>query len=355
MDLHIVSGFLGSGKTTAIMTACKLLMAKGTRVGVVTNDQGRYLVDTAFFRLGHVPAVEVSGGCFCCNYGDLSERLSRLQDSAQPDVIFAESVGSCADIVATVVEPLLELRGSVDGATTLSAFADARLLRRRLLDLPMPYSDDVLYIFDMQLQEAERIVVNKVDLLPEDHLIVLNDLVVKAWPGKTVLWQNSLDEQSVSQWVASLWMTDRTPTPVEIDYDRYDRGETQLAWLDQTLMITAPEGRLRESVVTLLEAIVSGLRKAGAGIAHLKFMLSAADSEAKVSVTAADDADWHDVIPAFAGGALAVIVNARVEAEPALVDAVVQEAVSLCDGMPGVDVEVEASDAFRPSAPSASG
>ncbi len=64
MELHVVGGFLGSGKTTAIIGAAKYLMAHGKRVGVVTNDQGRYLVDTAFFRSEAVPTVEVTGGCF---------------------------------------------------------------------------------------------------------------------------------------------------------------------------------------------------------------------------------------------------------------------------------------------------
>lgn len=65
MDLHIVGGFLGSGKTMAIIGAAKHMMAYGRRVDVVTNDQGRYLVDTAFFRSEAVPTVEVTGGCFC--------------------------------------------------------------------------------------------------------------------------------------------------------------------------------------------------------------------------------------------------------------------------------------------------
>src|SRR5512142_726693 len=107
--LHLVGGFLGSGKTTAIINAAKRLIAQGRRVGVITNDQGKYLVDTAFFRLESIPALEVTGGCFCCNYDDLKGRLAQLIASAGPEVIFAESVGSCADIVATVVKPLLEL------------------------------------------------------------------------------------------------------------------------------------------------------------------------------------------------------------------------------------------------------
>ena len=89
MILHLVGGFLGSGKTTAIIAAARHLLAASQRVGVVTNDQGRYLVDTAFFQTQQVPTVEVTGGCFCCHYDDLEERLEELDRSALPHVIFA--------------------------------------------------------------------------------------------------------------------------------------------------------------------------------------------------------------------------------------------------------------------------
>ena len=42
MQLHIVGGFLGSGKTTAIIAIAHQLIAQGNKVGVVTNDQGNY-------------------------------------------------------------------------------------------------------------------------------------------------------------------------------------------------------------------------------------------------------------------------------------------------------------------------
>ncbi len=61
MDLHVVSGFLGSGKTTAIVSALKTLLARSVRVGVITNDKGRYLVDTAFLGGTGVPTAEVPG------------------------------------------------------------------------------------------------------------------------------------------------------------------------------------------------------------------------------------------------------------------------------------------------------
>jgi len=38
MQLHIIGGFLGSGKTTAIIGAARYLADKGLHVGVITND-----------------------------------------------------------------------------------------------------------------------------------------------------------------------------------------------------------------------------------------------------------------------------------------------------------------------------
>ena len=78
MDLHVVGGFLGSGKTTAIIGAAKELIRRGKKVGIITNDQGKYLVDTAFFRAENIPTMEVTGGCFCCNFHEFHDNFHRL-------------------------------------------------------------------------------------------------------------------------------------------------------------------------------------------------------------------------------------------------------------------------------------
>ena len=68
MKLCLVGGFLGSGKTTAITTAGKMLFRQGIPVAIITNDQGSRLVDTAFATSLNIPNNEVRNGCFCCNY-----------------------------------------------------------------------------------------------------------------------------------------------------------------------------------------------------------------------------------------------------------------------------------------------
>jgi len=316
MQLHIVGGFLGSGKTTAIIGAAKALMADGQRVGVVTNDQGQYLVDTAFFHAASVPAVEVTGGCFCCNYSDLEAQLAQLKETAQPDVIFAESVGSCADIVATVVKPLLELdQTDLGEPASFTVYADARLLRRRLLDLPMPFSEDVVYLFDKQIDEAGLLVINKRDLLTETQADELLSLARVRYDDKSVRLQNSLDDAEVLAWLSALTSGRATPPTgsLDIDYQRYGAGEAVLAWLDERLTFTVPAGMGRAVVTAFLRSVLSALGRQGAAIGHLKVMVDGEGTRTKVSFPTLATIGWEHEIPELTGPRVEMLLNARVE------------------------------------------
>src|SRR5260370_4634840 len=102
----IGGGFLGAGKTTLLLRAARQLTDQGYRVGLVTNDQGKNLVDTALVTARAYPVTEVSGGCFCCNFPDLVKALTLLQEQVNPDIILAEPVGSCTDLISTTLRPL---------------------------------------------------------------------------------------------------------------------------------------------------------------------------------------------------------------------------------------------------------
>lgn len=107
VKLLLVGGFLGSGKTTAIRVAARYLNRNNKKVGTITNDQGRLQVDTVFMKGHAIPTEEVSAGCFCCQYDELEDRINLLFQIAEPDIVFAEPVGSRVDLAATVVNPLL--------------------------------------------------------------------------------------------------------------------------------------------------------------------------------------------------------------------------------------------------------
>src|SRR6266545_3603161 len=108
----MLGGFLGAGKTTALARLARHYMSQGRRVGIVTNDQAQDLVDTHTLREQGFPVEEVAGACFCCKFDDLLGKVGALETSQHPDVILAEPVGSCTDLVATVVQPLKDLYGA---------------------------------------------------------------------------------------------------------------------------------------------------------------------------------------------------------------------------------------------------
>src|ERR1700680_3120237 len=94
-----LGGFLGSGKTTLILAASRVLQGRGLRAAAILNDQGHHLVDTELTGANGIAADQVTGGCFCCRFSELVDGAERLRDYS-PDVIFAEAVGGCTDISA---------------------------------------------------------------------------------------------------------------------------------------------------------------------------------------------------------------------------------------------------------------
>jgi Ni2+-binding GTPase involved in maturation of urease and hydrogenase len=298
-------------------------------VGVVTNDQGKYLVDTAFFRLADIPAVEVSGGCFCCNYPNLDKSLDELVESARPDVIFAESVGSCADLVATVVKPLLTLKAAGSVPTSFTVFTDGRLLTRRLLDQPMPFSDDVIYIFDKQIEEAGLIVVNKLDLLSAKTSQSTLDLMRGRYPDKEVIGQATLVEGGVAEWLERLDSgSGLLPGhSLAIDYARYGRGEAQLAWLDETVWLQPQGEDAALGVRRMITSILAALKARQVGVGHVKFILKGEGFHEKISFTTLEEAGWEELIPANLGPTAEVLINARVEMGAEELREIVQDAL----------------------------
>ncbi len=352
MQLHLVGGFLGSGKTTAIIGAARLLSVSGKRVGVVTNDQGRYLVDTAYFK-SSLPTVEVTGGCFCCNYDDLQARLDQLKESAQPDVIFAESVGSCADMVATVLKPLISLHSGENAPNSFSVFADARLLRLRLLDEPLPFNDDVVYIFDKQLEEAGLVVVNKVDLLSLAQRDSLEGLAKERFTGGTFLMQNSLDPASLARWVelVSSGVAALPSQSLEIDYQRYGEGEARLAWLDEEITLKVPAGKGREAVLFLFEIVQGDLQAKRATIGHLKALVRSGDVEVKVSFPTLQETGWQARVPDLPGTIINIMLNARVEMDAEALRQLVRQALDEVVAAQGGSYTESGVAYFHPSFP----
>jgi G3E family GTPase len=90
----VISGFLGSGKTTLVRRLLADAQESGVRVAVVSNEFGELGIDQALLgRVGEA-YVEIEGGCVCCRLSDaLVETLQMLRDRVDPDRVIVETSG----------------------------------------------------------------------------------------------------------------------------------------------------------------------------------------------------------------------------------------------------------------------
>jgi Ni2+-binding GTPase involved in maturation of urease and hydrogenase len=346
MKIHLLSGFLGSGKTTAIQLAAQTLIQKGIKTGVVTNDQGAKLVDGGLFKYLDIPNREVINGCFCCNYNDLDTSITSLIETNGTEVIFAESVGSCTDIVATVLKPLLQFRPGVQ--VTVSIFADVRLLEMMLKEEAGSFDETVRYIYLKQLEEAGIIVINKIDLMGHKPLAAVKDLIQKKYGHKILLYQNSLNEYSIQQWLHVLdnYASSSGLQSLNIDYDIYAAGEAKLAWIDQLLEIFSSDNIAVQQAQDLINKIYKEVSKRQYPIGHLKFLINNA---IKISLTAAMEQPV-DIIHSPAASAT-MLINMRVQGSPELLAQLVADAVQEIEANSACTIVVNSLSAFQPGYP----
>ena len=108
---------------------------------------------------------EVTGSCFCCNFPALLDAALTLENRLHADVLVAEPVGSCADLSATILQPLKDRHARDFRLARLSVVADPLRIEAALAPQVTDLHPSAAYIVRKQLEEADLIVLNKADLL----------------------------------------------------------------------------------------------------------------------------------------------------------------------------------------------
>jgi Ni2+-binding GTPase involved in maturation of urease and hydrogenase len=331
-----IGGFLGSGKTTLILAAARELKKRGMRCAAILNDQTDALVDTRLAELHDVPNGEVTAGCFCCRLSDLTAQLDAMQAYA-PEVIFAEPVGSCTDISATVLHPLL----AQHEAYRLAPFT-VLVDPLRAIDLLRADADqDVAFLFHKQLQEADLVCVTKSDLHVRcPDLEVPHGRQISARSGQGVAaW---LDEVLAGKLSAQKEV-------LKMDYARYAQAEAALAWLN---FRGAFEARVPISPAMLLGPCMDEIDRALTGaeirIVHLKTMAVAPTGYVKAALCAnGQQPEVEGALDASPSFSHELTLNIRALGEPKRMAAIVDRQLQRLDG----HWKKRTMRCFRPAAP----
>lgn len=348
-----VGGFLGAGKTTALAAAAREVRTRGLSVGIVANDQGHDIVDTAVFRGLGLPTAEVAGGCFCCRFDDLVAGADRLLADQALDVLLAEAVGSCTDLVATVYRPLQRFFPARFRMAPFSVLVEPDRIRE-MLGGGGSIPGDVAYLFDRQIAEADLVVLTKVDFLGVAEHAEARRSIESLSRGAPVVEMSATSGAGVAAWVDRLLGRDPlADRGLDIDYDAYARGEAALAWLNATVDLRAEVGLVARAVgEALMGAIGERLRKAGLYVPHVKVLVATSDGSARLALTRGEGpARWVGDPDLPVEKEISAIVNARAVTEPELLRELVEDAARAAGVRLGASVRIGRVESFSPPRP----
>jgi G3E family GTPase len=354
----MIGGFLGAGKTTAVGKLAAWLCARGLRAGLITNDQGRNLVDTTMLRAQGFATGEIPGGCFCCRFNSLVDAAHKLRQEARPDVFIAEPVGSCTDLVATVTYPLRKLHRSDFAVAPVSVLVDpVRAERVFGMGQGGGFSEKVNYIYLKQLEEADLIVIAKCDLLDPARLERLRRAMAAQFPRKEILAVSSRTGMNLQAWFRRLTTESQSAkTAMKVDYEIYAQGEALLGWLNCTVDLKAKKPFAANVLLThLASGIQRRLRDQKAEIAHLKMTLKrGGDSRAVAAVNLVRNDSAPELSLGLRKGVTEaqLTINLRAEAAPHLLGAAIREALmASATAFPSLSVTLDHLEHFRPGKP----
>src|SRR5579884_2518587 len=318
----MVGGFLGAGKTTTLARLARYYLGRGQTVGLVTNDQAQDLVDTTSLRSQGFLVEEVPGACFCCRFDELVGRVGQLETSERPDIILAEPVGSCTDLVATVVQPLKDLYGDRFEVGPYPVLFKPSHGLRILKSEGSGFSPKAAYIFRKQLEEADAIVINRIDEMEPGAVAELTGLVQQAYPGVPVLRMSAKTGENFEALTALLDQEGNFGRKIlDIDYDVYAEGEAELGWLNSSIHVTSPQPfALDELLLDVVTRLQQALARLGGEVAHLK-AIGLADVSFGVANLVSSNTRPELSLPSRSKVTeLELIVNARVALDPALIE-----------------------------------
>lgn len=183
IPVTIITGFLGSGKTTLIREIAK---NADRRLAIIVNEFGEMGMDGTILKgadcdCGDENIVELSNGCLCCTVQEefLPTMLALMQRKDSIDHIIIETSGLALPkpLVKAFQWPDLKTQITVDAVVTLvdcvgqatGAICDReRVQEQRIADENLDHETSIEELFEDQLSCADLIVMTKSDLIATD-------------------------------------------------------------------------------------------------------------------------------------------------------------------------------------------
>jgi G3E family GTPase len=267
MDLLIIAGFLGAGKTSLLLELVEYLADGGARkIAIIENEIGAVGVDDQVLAAEGLPVREIYSGCICCSLrGDLITTLLELERQESPDIVILEPSGAAG--VRQVQSALVGYGGEIRSRHTLCLLDAPRLGRLETIMLPFITNG---------IEAADLILMNKIDAVSEAQAEELTADVENIRAGAPLLRTSTVDKTGLDE--LRRWLGDRlgqpatSPDPAPRDEESAgdERPEGATVW-SCTMSLEFDSRPFAPDLARRMERFVAELQRLGCTlIGHVK-------------------------------------------------------------------------------------
>ena len=308
LEVIVVGGFLGSGKTTAVIQIGKHFATQGKRVGIIVNEIGEIGIDGDFISQYGLQTKEITAGCICCSLKvSLRETIFMMLAGLEPDIVIIESTGLAYPGVIRDEIMLMNLPEDFEMAPLLTLFDGSRF--KQILKEIRKFAAN-------QLGEAEVIAISKSDLVDASLLPIIQEAVHQINPKATIVTLSSKNQDSMDQMLRILEGKSSSAAPSKsIGKD----GSLLMAggavvdsvaesgvgtfsteyFFEDAPVFSSPDAFFEETVRDMMSRIQKKvLSQSPEFLGHIKLFFEVGDALFKISLTTANEMPAYDFVKA---------------------------------------------------------
>lgn len=335
----VMSGFLGSGKTTSMIALGRSINRRslGT-AGILVDDLGaKNIVDADFTSMSGIITEDISGDCICYQHENLVDKLHQLESQGS-DVIFSDIPGLGIGALDNVYLQLCDREPGEFDLMPFTCLVDPKRIAMLMDDDDINLPDELKFLLDAQMAEADLIVLNKIDTITGGKADEIISFIKERYPDAEVMKMSALRGDGVDEVADYMLSHSAAAEHREIGYgsEQFIAAESTLSWYNRRIFFEQKDGKgldFNDVLTDLFEEIRNGLRKNDSNVPHLK-MFAADDPEKpddffKASLIGIDcDVEvTHALTKKYT--ALSVIINARAAAQANVMSEIVEEALGV--------------------------
>lgn len=318
----VTSGFLGAGKTTAMIAFAKSINRRCGKAAILANDLGASnIVDADFTATTDILTTQISGNCICYQHENLVDKLNQLV-SQGATVIMSDIPGCGIGALDHVYIQLEERRPGEFELMPFTCIVDPlrlRMIMPEAAELNLP--PEMRFLLEAQMAEADLIVLNKIDLISREQIEKSTAFIQSSFPETKLLTMSALTGEGVDEVVDYLMQNRSAAKHKDIGYgsEAFIAAESLLSWYNRRVFLEEMDDRavdFNAVVSDVFEEIREGLKDKKGNVPHLKaFASGKGDDFIKASLIGVDYETEYARRLAKPYSAISLIINARAAAD----------------------------------------